>query len=342
MRSKKQKNLIRTLAVCALICAVPGGTLISCSKKASDTKPPQKKPPLVNVALVNRGPISRNAELPGSVRPDVTANVLAPAEGKITSLNYREGDYVAKNAVIARISPSIREEILNAARLKGSEGENLDFARKQYREIAVVAPISGVVALRNAETGDMVIQRQKLIEIQNMARLHVEVPVPEREMPHIKKGVDVEIRPDALPGTVYKGKVTRVYPRLDEKTRTGTVEVSLPGEATKTLKAGMFARVSFVLDRVDDAILVPSDAVTLSPKGETVVFTVRDGKAAAHEVTIGIETHNVAQILAGVSVGDTIVTAGNEKLKDGSPVRVPGGGKKQRQTNDGAKKEALK
>lgn len=342
MRSRKQRTAIRALAAGALICAILGGTLISCSGKASETTPPQKKPPLVNVAAVKQGPISRNVELPGSVRPDITANVLAPAEGKITSLNYREGDYVAKNAVIARISPSIREEILNAARLKGSEGENLDFALKQYREIAIVAPIHGVVALRNAETGDMVIQRQKLIEIQNMARLHVEVPVPEREMPQIKKGMDAEIRPDALAGTVYKGNVTRVYPRLDEKTRTGTVEVSLPREAAKALNAGMFARVSFILDKVDDAILVPTGAITLSPKGETVVFTVSGGKATAHAVTVGIETNGVAQILAGVSAGDTIVTAGNEKLKDGSPVRVPGGGKKQQQTSSGANKEALK
>jgi membrane fusion protein, multidrug efflux system len=342
MRSRRQRVAIRALAAGVLICAVLGGTLISCSKKASETKASQKKPPLVNVALVKQGPISRNVELPGSVRPDVTANVLAPAEGRITSLAYREGDYVSKNSVVARISPSVREDILNAARLKGSEGENLDFAMKQYREIAVVAPINGVVALRNAETGDMVIQRQKLIEIQNMARLHVEVPVPEREIPHIKKGMGAEIRPDALPGIVYKGKVTRVYPRLDQKTRTGTVEVSLPREAAKALKAGMFARVSFILDKVDDAILLPTGAITLSPKGETVVFTVRGGKAAAHTVSIGIETKGVAQILAGVSAGDTIVTAGNEKLKDGSPVRLPGGGKKQQQTSGGAKKGALK
>lgn len=317
------KISFRALFLAGLVIAIGLGVM-SCSKDGDSAQAPQKKPPLVSVAEAEIGTIARKAELPGTVRPDVTANVLAPAEGRITSFNYREGDYVEKNAVIAKISPTIREDVLNAARLKGSNPENLDFAERQYQEIAVVAPISGVVATRNAETGDIVIQRQKLVEIQNSANLHVEVPVPEREMPLIKKGMETEIRPDALPGEVFEGKVTRVYPTLDERTRTGTVEVSLPNSASKYLKTGMFARVSFILEKSDSSVIVPTDAIILSEKGETVVFVVIDGKVASHKVIIGIETDGMTQVIEGISPGDIVVRAGNEKLKDGAQVRVIG------------------
>ncbi len=317
-----------------LASAIGISTLVlsSCSKpgNAAEGAAPKKKPPLVAVAPVEQGAIARRLQLPGTVRPDVVANVLSPAEGKITSLGVREGDYVAKNAVIGRISPSMREDILNAARLKKDEGEDLDFARKQYREIAVVAPISGVVAIRNSQPGDMVIQRQKLLEVQSMCAtcLHVEVPVPEREMPFVKKGMPVEIRPDALAGETFSGKVTRVYPRLEEKTRTGTVEVSLPAGAGEKLKSGMFARVSFVLQKAEDALLVPAEAVVLTANGAPAVYTVKDGKATLHTVEIGLEADGKAQILGGITAGDLVITAGNENLKNGASVRLPGAGKK--------------
>jgi multidrug efflux pump subunit AcrA (membrane-fusion protein) len=326
----KHKFTFRYLFFAGFTIAI-GLVNISCSKDGDGAQALQKKPPLVSVAEAKAGTIARKAELPGSVRPDVTANVLAPAEGRITSFNYREGDFVQKNAIIAKISPTIREDILNAARLKESDAGNLDFAERQYQEIAVVAPIGGVISMRNAETGDIVIQRQKLVEIQNSANIHVEVPVPEREMPRIKKGMETEIRPDALPGKVFEGKVTRIYPTLDERTRTGTVEVSLPNSASESLKTGMFARVSFILEKSSNAVLVPTDAVVLSEKGETVVFVVNDGKVASQKVKIGIETGGTTQIIEGISSGDTVVRAGNENLKDGAQVRVmgaPGGGEK--------------
>ncbi len=308
-----------------------GFVSLSCSKDDDSTQAPQKKPPLVGTAIAKTGQIARKAELPGSVRPDITANVLAPSEGRITSLNYREGDYVQKNAIIAKISPTIREDILNAARLKGGDSENYEFAARQYQEIAVIAPISGVIAMRSVETGDIVTQRQKMVEIQNSSNLHVEVPVPERELPSIKKGMEAEIRPDALPGKVFEGKVTRVYPTLDMRTRTGTVEVSLPSSAGESLKTGMFARVSFILEKSDSAVLVPTEAIILSAKGNPVVFVVDGGKVQSSEVEIGIETDGKSEIIEGVAPGETVVRTGNEKLKNGAQVRVmgnPAGGEK--------------
>ena len=302
----KRKCMPRVMAIMlASAIGISVWLLSSCSNSdnaAKSAQPQKKKAPLVAVAAVEKGAIARTLQLPGTVRPDIVANVLSPAEGRITSLGAREGDYVAKDAVIGRISPSVREDILNAARLKNDGGENLDFAMKQYREIAVVAPISGVVAVRSSQPGDMVIQRQKLLEVQSLCAtcLHVEVPVPEREMPFIKKGMPVEIRPDALAGETFSGKVTRVYPRLEEKTRTGTVEVSLPAGAGEKLKSGMFARVSFVLQKAEDALLVPAEAVVLTANGASAVYTVKEGKAVLHTVEIGLESGGKAQILDGL------------------------------------------
>jgi membrane fusion protein, multidrug efflux system len=331
MKAKKKKNAALTAAAAILAGALCLCILASCGEKVSEGAPEKKKkPPLVEVAPVETGGIARTVRLPGTIRPAIVANVLSSAEGKITSLDVREGDYVTKDAVIGRISPSVREDILNAARLRNDQDENLEFALSQYREIPIVAPTSGVVAVRSTQPGDMVVQRQKLLEVQSMCAtcLHVEIPVPEREMPFIKKGMAARISPDALPGETFNGSVTRVYPRLEEKTRTGTVEVGLPANAAKRLKTGMFARVSFQVQQVDDALLVPAEAVVLTAKGTNAVFTVKEGKAAMRPVKLGLESDGKVQILDGITAEEMVVIAGNENLKDGGPVRLPVAGKK--------------
>jgi membrane fusion protein (multidrug efflux system) len=117
-----------------------------------------------------------------------------------------------------------------------------------------------------------------------------------------------------------KGNISRVYPQLDERMRTRTVEVALSDPVE--LIPGMFARIQVILDSIHDAVIVPVEAVQITPGGEKTAYVFQDGKALRRKVQTGIEETNQIQILQGIQPGEQVIVMGNEKLKDGSPVRA--------------------
>jgi membrane fusion protein (multidrug efflux system) len=105
--------------------------------------------------------------------------------------------------------------------------------------------------------------------------------------------------------------------------RTRTVEVTLGPPVA--LIPGMFARLKLTLQTEAKAVVVPGDAVLVQPNGEKVAYVLNDGKAQRRVVKTGLETGGQVQIVSGVQPGETVVTAGNEKLKDGMALKVQGG-----------------
>jgi RND family efflux transporter MFP subunit len=116
-----------------------------------------------------------------------------------------------------------------------------------------------------------------------------------------------------------QGRIERVYPYLDSRLRTRTMEITL--EKPIDLLPGMFARLNVLLKNIEDAVIVPLEALVTTPKGQ-VVFVVEDGKAIARAVKTGIEADNRIQLVSGVQPGDKVIIAGNEKLKDGVEVSL--------------------
>jgi membrane fusion protein (multidrug efflux system) len=127
---------------------------------------------------------------------------------------------------------------------------------------------------------------------------------------------------DSLAGKTFAASVTRVYPELDRRMRTRTVELVL--EEPAQLAPGMFARVRLVLESVADAIPIPQQAIALTPAGGQVAYVVADGKVVMRKVRTGIEQAGRVQIVAGLESGEKVVVTGNERLKDGAEVRVAG------------------
>lgn len=127
------------------------------------------------------------------------------------------------------------------------------------------------------------------------------------------------MRLDAYPGDVMQGRIERVSPYLDSRLRTRTMEITL--EKPIDLLPGMFARLNVLLKNIDDAVIVPLEALVTTPKGQ-VVFVVEDGKAIARAVKTGIEADNRIQLVSGVQPGDKVIVAGNEKLKSGVEVSL--------------------
>jgi multidrug efflux pump subunit AcrA (membrane-fusion protein) len=109
--------------------------------------------------------------------------------------------------------------------------------------------------------------------------------------------------------------------------RTRTIELAV--QENVELAPGMFGRVRLTLERIPDAVIVPMEAVVLTPSGIRVAFVAADGKAAQRKVEVGIEASGRVQILSGLTPGEKVIVSGQERLKDGAEIRLPapsGGG----------------
>ncbi|MBI4776132.1 MAG: efflux RND transporter periplasmic adaptor subunit [Deltaproteobacteria bacterium] len=351
----KNRTVLITLIVSML--AVSGTFLargVTSDKPEAGQPSKQKQPPVVEVVSASKATLSLGLALTGSVDPYRVARLASPAEGPVLGIRVREGDHVKTgdellsvgrkkgiDALIASLREELKKEEYNLSRTRqlvdgeALPGEQLDQARAACENVraqlihaeetaqdhTITAPWEGVVSGLLVKEGEFVAPRAALLEMYDPSSLVIRAAVPEKYTADIAADMPVDVRLDAYPDGVLKGRVERVYPYLDPRLRTRTMEIVL--DKSVHLLPGMFARLRVLLKTVSEAVVVPSEALVLTPKGR-VVFVVEDGKAIGRPVETGIEEGNRIQIIAGVVPGDKVVVAGNEKLKDGAAVSLSG------------------
>ncbi len=198
----------------------------------------------------------------------------------------------------------------------------LDLAKARLNECVMAAPFSGTITKVFVRQGDMAVPKTPLLEMADLESLVVRCAVPEAQAGAVRQGMKAEVRLDTLPGRSLSAQVTRVFPELDPRMRTRTIELTVQDDAD--LAPGMFGRVRLIVESVDDAVTVPIQAVIVTPSGAQVAFITADGKAAQRKVQTGIEQSGRVQILSGLKPGEKVIVAGQEKLKDGADIRLPG------------------
>jgi membrane fusion protein (multidrug efflux system) len=211
----------------------------------------------------------------------------------------------------------------------------LELARKKVAEGLIAAPFAGVVTKVYVRPGDLATFRTPLLEISDPSSLVIRFTVPEAESGMSLASLPVEVALDAYPDQPFPGKIIRVYPEIDRKIRTRILEAKLAQPAN--LLAGMFARVRVILESAPNALVVSADSVITTPKGDSIVLVVQDGKAVRANVKVGIVRENRAQIVEGLQAGQKVIWAGHEGLKDGTPVQI--GGEEKRGAGGGKKGE---
>ncbi len=200
----------------------------------------------------------------------------------------------------------------------------LALAEAHLAECVIRAPFDGVITHVHVRPGDLAEPRSPLVEMYAPASLVVRFCVPEAHATAVRPGLRLDATLDALPGRTFPAEVVRVYPQLDSIMRTRTVEASLKGEVEPM--PHQFARLTLQLESVQDATVVPTEAVLETPDGQRIVFVAKDGQAMRRKVELGIEGERSVQVLSGVEPGEQLVVTGQEDLKDGAPVRIAGAG----------------
>lgn len=353
-----RSTALLALAISLALTGCGGGDAPADAAKASETKgkdgkPGEEKPAAVpvEVARVSRRPISASYGGTASLEAPADAQVVAKSSGVVLQILVEEGDQVRAGQVLARIDPDRprlemeraratlrklensyrRSQELLASKLVSAEASeqiryDLQSARASF-ELAqlelsytnIVAPIGGVVAQRMIKPGNLMALNAPAFRIVDVSRLEAVLNVPERELATLKAGMPLRMLVDAVPGTVFQGRVDRISPVVDSGS--GTFRVVCAFEGGGTLRPGMFGRIEIVYDERKNALTMPRVAL-LDDEGEPAVFVVRDKKAVRTPVQLGYINGEVAEVRSGLKEGDDVVTAGKVAIRDGSEVEV--------------------
>lgn len=197
----------------------------------------------------------------------------------------------------------------------------LEKTRQAKKTLHVTAPRDGIVVEKMAVEGQMVDAGMKLYRLADLGIVWVQAQVFEQDLAFVRLGQEATVSLSYLPDRKFRGRVTYVYPTVDEKTRTARVRMEFhnPGYF---LKPGMFATVELQAELEPSALLVPDMAVLRSGEKNTVFIALAGGKFEPRTVTLGPRSeNNFYQVLSGLNEGERVVTSGQFMLDSESQLR---------------------
>ena len=248
----------------------------------------------------------------------------AQAQVSIARANLtRNRELVAENFV----APRVVEE--SQAALQVAEAQ-LALAQARLARMRIVAPFDGTLGIRTVNLGDYVKDGADLVNLEDTRSLYVDFRLPERYQGKVAAGQAVVVELDALPGKTFTAKVVALDALIDANGRSLAVRAVLPAQPGSALRPGLFARTTTVFGVNDAALTVPEEAIVPQAGKQYVQRLVPEGEGDARqlvsqkvEVTLGVRRASTVQVVQGLSAGDTVVVAGQQRLqKDGTAVKV--------------------
>jgi len=241
------------------------------------------------------------------VEPEAKVPVMPTFVGRVDQVLVREGDRVRKGDVLAWMSPSERVALLDAARVRKADPEELKRAEEAYRMTPLVAPIDGEVIKRAVEPGQTVAAGQTALTLSD--RLIVKTFVDEADIGKIRVGQRSEFILDAYLKERHKAQVVAIAYDSSLQNNVTVYEVKLlPRSGLHHLRSGMTAEVYIETDRKKEALFLPKRAVK-HKEGEAVVMLRKAPKVppAEQKVELGANNESFTELLKGVSEGDVVM-----------------------------------
>jgi RND family efflux transporter MFP subunit len=210
------------------------------------------------------------------------------------------------------------EEARNRQGMLFQRRSELEIARQELADTAIVSPMDGAVSERQASVGQYLAAGAPIVTLVRMDPLRLRLAVPEREARAVRVGQRVTLTVEGDP-TKYEGRVARLSPAIAENNRTLMMEAEVPN-TQGVLRPGSFAKADIVVEIAQQIVTVPQDSI-VTFAGIEKVLTVAEGKAVEKRVRTGRRVGDQVEVIEGVSAGDrVIVRPGN--LVSGQPVTV--------------------
>ena len=194
-------------------------------------------------------------------------------------------------------------------------------SRKSLNDTKLYAPFSGYIASRDGEIGQNAIPGSPIVKLVNIGSVKVKISVPENEVQRIAKGSSMKIIVPALNNREFSGRVTERGVSADPRSRTYEVKATIQNPGSQLLP-GMICQAFTNYMQGATGVFVPANLVQLDGNNKTFVWVVNGGKALKREITINHETAQGVQVSGGLSAGDHIIVAGQQKVSNGMKVEV--------------------
>lgn len=298
----------------------------------------------------------------GSLRAVQGTEISAEVAGVVAAIHFKQGDKVAAGMALLELNADTDKAKLKALQATAELAQityrrdqaqfaakaiskqtldidqaNVDIALAQVAEQQALldkkqlrAPFAGHLGLRNVDVGQYLPAGTAIATLQALDTMYVDFWLPQQALPKLQTGQAVQVSTDAYPGQTFPATIAVINPKVDASTRNIQIRASLANPGQKLLP-GMYANVTVATGETERLITLPRSAITFNPYGATVYRVEKDGVDAKGQAKLiakqsfiktGASRGDQIAILDGVKDGDDIVTSGQIKLRNGSPVAV--------------------
>lgn len=246
------------------------------------------------------------------------------ASAELAAITYRRDKEQIKAQAVAQATIDADAANLKSARAQVAEQQAL-IAKKSIR-----APFSGRLGLRLVDPGEYLNAGTKIVTLQALDPIYVDFYVPQRTLGEVSLGEKVTAKADALPGKTFSGEVSAFDAKVEASTRNVQVRATLHNPNHKLLP-GMFVTVDVATGKPQRHITLPQTAISYNPYGNTVFLVQHKAEGTGGKtkliaeqkfVTTGATRGDQIAVLSGIKEGAVVVTAGQMKLRNGTPVAI--------------------
>jgi len=298
----------------------------------------------------------------GSVSAVQGAVVSAELAGVVSEINFENGAEAKKGEVLMKLDASQEEALLRSAEAEAQlaktdlersrdlaikkvvSGAEFDSAQSKFTRLnavvdqmrssitkkTLIAPFDGQLGIRQVNVGQMINAGQQVVPLTSLDPVFADFALPQQYLGQLTPGLEVHVTTDAIPGRVFNGKLTAINSMVDSSTRNITLQATLDN-SDHALRPGMFAKAEVMLPEKHKTLVVPGSAISYAPFGDSVfvIENKKDEKTGKESqvirqqfVRVGEARGDLVAITQGLKAGETIVSTGVFKLRNGMTVTI--------------------
>ncbi|HEV2703883.1 MAG TPA: efflux RND transporter periplasmic adaptor subunit [Steroidobacteraceae bacterium] len=295
----------------------------------------------------------------GTLRAVRGVDITTEVTGLVRSVDFHSGEEIAAGAVLVHLNADsdiaqeqalaaaaelaevvykrdqvqLAAQAISQAQLDSDAADLKNKRAQQAAQAALVAkktlraPFAGKLGITTLNPGQYLNTGDKVVTLQQLDPILVDFRLPQQDLARLAVGQTIALTADTFPGVTFAGHIDAVNPLVDTATRNVQVEASVDNHERRLIP-GMFGHLEVAAGKVVHALTLPQSAVTYNPYGATVFLVIPDGANKGGQtvkqtfVTLGDTRGDQVQALSGIKDGDTVVTAGQLKIKNGTPVAI--------------------
>jgi membrane fusion protein (multidrug efflux system) len=354
---RRRRVIIAVVAVVVLIALIAGIKIYQIMGYIAQAKHNAAPAQAVTAMVAGYSDWQPQISAVGSVRAVKGVDITTEVTGLVRSIDFRSGDDAKRGQVLVRLNSDadvatlhsleaaadlaatvyardkmqFEAQAISQAQLDADAADLKNKRAQAAAQAALVekkilrAPFDGRLGITTVNPGQYLNTGDKVVTLQELDPVYVDFRLPQEQLAQVHPGLEVRVSLDAFPGENFPGKINAVDPLVDSSSRNFQAEATVANPTRKVLP-GMFVRVVVLTGAQQHYLTLPQTSITFNPYGSTVFLVEKDdkGKRTAQQtfVTTGPTRGDQIAVLTGIKEGDEVVTSGQLKLKNGTPLDI--------------------